>query len=84
MPVVLQLLFEHLRLAVADLNRADGVVRLLEPDRTVPNVLTCGRRQKKVSGRRSIRSLPSISFQAFRKSSGSEKAMKPYLAFQRK
>ena len=43
MPVVLQLLFEHLRLAVADLNRADGVVRLLEPNRTVPYVLTCAR-----------------------------------------
>ena len=42
-PVVLQLLLEHLRLAVADLNRADGVVRLLEPNRTVSDVLTCAR-----------------------------------------
>ena len=42
--VVLQLLLEHLGLPVANLDRAYGVVRLLEPNGTVPHVLTCARR----------------------------------------
>lgn len=40
-PVVLQLLLEHLRLAMTNFHRANGVVRLLEPNGTVPNILTC-------------------------------------------
>lgn len=80
-PILLQLLLKLLRLTVADLYRVDRVVCLFQLDRTVSNILDCGISTtcgKYVNSRK--QRLPSISFQAFRKSSGSEKATNPNFA----
>jgi hypothetical protein len=60
--------------------RADGsTICLLQFDGTIPDVFTCGISETE-DREKEGRNTPSISFQALRKSSGSEKATKPYLA----
>ncbi len=83
MPVLLQGLFELLSFAMSNFNRADGVViGFLEFDRSVPNVLAYDHLLAYPNSY--LRTdIPSISFQAFKKSSGSENATNPYFAYRR-
>ena len=79
MAVLLQLLLELPGLAMTDRYRVNRIICFLELDGPVTHVLACGedvsRRTRANQG-----NAPSISFHAFRKSSGSEKATNPYLA----
>jgi hypothetical protein len=66
---------------VSDFYRSDGtVVRLFKLDRTIAHILACVRLERASFIREGRVDLPSISFHAFRKSSGSENATNPYLA----
>jgi hypothetical protein len=67
---------------MADLDRTDSaVVRFLQLDRAVTDVFAYMQRGEEKADSEYVSCLPSISFQAFKKSSGSENATKPYLAF---
>jgi hypothetical protein len=69
---------------MADLDRTDSaVVCLLELDGAVPDVFSYTLKCEHKPNGESSGCLPSISFQAFKKSSGSEKATNPYLACNR-
>jgi hypothetical protein len=64
---------------MSNFHRTDGsTIGLLQFNGTIPDVFSCG--ISEIEGREKGRNTPSISFQALRKSSGSEKATKPYLA----
>ena len=79
--LLLQILLELFRLLVTDFNGSDVVIGFLEFDRSVPNVLAYDHLLAYPNSY--LRTdIPSISFQAFRKSSGSEKATKPNFAWQ--
>lgn len=65
-------------LSMPDLNRTYCSVRLFQTDRSITNILACETCQTVVTKKEYV---PSISFQAFKKSSGSENATNPYFAF---
>ena len=81
MPVLLELLLQLLRLAMTDLDRVDSIISLLQLDGTVTNILAYMHHETGDSGTTGIYDIPSISFHAFRKSSGSENATNPYFAW---
>ena len=80
MPVLLQLLLELLRFPMSYLYGSDRrLISFLEFHGAVTNIFPYTRVSEK-SYNPQERYTPSISFQALKKSSGSEKATKPYLA----
>lgn len=80
-PVLLQLLLQLLGLPMTNLYRIDSVVRLLQLDGAVTDVLACRDELGSMRSEHFVYCVPSISFQAFRKSSGSENATKPNFAY---
>jgi hypothetical protein len=79
--ILLQVFLELSGLSVANLYRPDSsIVRLLKLDRTVTYIFTWNMYVSGSAVAGTKEASPSISFQALRKSSGSEKATKPYFA----
>lgn len=78
-PVLLEVLLELFSLLVPNIDRANAVICLFQLNRTIANVLAYIKVERK-KGKNILINVPSISFQAFKKSSGSENATNPNFA----